>query len=36
MSRDRAIVLSVGSFVLFGAFILALFAIYKDARTDRD
>jgi Na+/H+ antiporter NhaC len=27
MSRDRALVLSVGSFVLFGAFILVLFAM---------
>ena len=27
MSRDRALVLSVGSFVLLGAFILVLFAM---------
>ncbi len=27
MSQERAIVLSVGSFVLFGAFILILFAM---------
>jgi Na+/H+ antiporter NhaC len=27
MSRDRALALSVGSFVLFGAFILVLFAM---------
>jgi Na+/H+ antiporter NhaC len=27
MSRERAFVLSVGSFVLFGAFILILFAM---------
>ena len=33
MSQERALVLSVGSFVLFGAFILILFAMVDIALT---